>query len=129
VASDTAPLGSPGAWQDAVVDNRIAAALEDKRAELESELAQLSAPSGDSGSIDFGKRVGEGTSMAVDRLSLVASHGQLRVMLADVQRAQAKLAEGSYGRCDRCGVEIPAERLEARPWAVLCITHAARRWP
>jgi RNA polymerase-binding transcription factor DksA len=65
--------------------------------------------------------------MAVDRLSLVASHGQLRVMLADVQRAQAKLAEGSYGRCDRCGVEIPAERLEARPWAVLCITHAARR--
>jgi len=33
--------------------------------------------------------------MAVDRLSLVASHGQLRVMLADVQRAQAKLAEGT----------------------------------
>jgi DnaK suppressor protein len=128
VVNDMTALRSPGAWQDAGVDDRIAAALEDKRAELEAELAQLSAPpSGDSGSIDFGKRVGEGTSMAVDRLSLVASHGQLRAMLADVQRAQVKLAEGSYGRCDRCGVQIPAERLEARPWAVLCITHAARR--
>ena len=112
-----------------MVENRIAAALEGKRAELESELAQLSAPSGETGSIDFGKRVGEGTSMAVDRLSLVASHGQLRAMLADVHRAQVKLAEGSYGRCDRCGIEIPVARLEARPWAVLCITHAARRLP
>ncbi len=111
------------------MDDRIAAALEDKRTELESELAQLSAPAGDSGTIDFGKRVGEGTSMAVDRLSLVASHGQLRVMLADVQRAQAKITEGTYGRCDICGEEIPPERLEARPWAVLCMTHAARRQP
>ena len=129
MAHEITALDSLGACEDAAVDDRIAAALEGKRVELESELAQLSAPSGDSGSIDFGKRVGEGTSMAVDRLSLVASHGQLQAMLADVHRAQVKLAEGSYGQCDRCGVEIPAERLEARPWAVLCIMHAARRLP
>jgi DnaK suppressor protein len=105
----------------------IAAALEAKRAELESELAQLSAPTGEQGSISFGKRVGEGTSMAVDRLSLVSSHDRLRAMLADVHRAQAKLAEGSYGRCDSCGATISAERLEARPWAVRCVTHANQR--
>jgi DnaK suppressor protein len=105
----------------------IAAALEAKRAELESELAQLSAPTGEQGSISFGKRVGEGTSMAVDRLSLVSSHDRLRAMLADVQRAQAQLAEGSYGRCDSCGATISAERLEARPWAVRCVTHANQR--
>jgi DnaK suppressor protein len=105
----------------------IAAALEAKRAELESELAQLSAPTGEQGSISFGKRVGEGTSMAVDRLSLVSSHDRLRAMLADVHRAQAQLAEGSYGRCDSCGATISAERLEARPWAVRCVTHATQR--
>jgi RNA polymerase-binding transcription factor DksA len=48
-------------------------------------------------------------------------------MLADVHRAQAQLAEGSYGRCDSCGATISAERLEARPWAVRCVTHATQR--
>jgi DnaK suppressor protein len=107
--------------------NSIAGALEAKRAELESELAQLSAPTGEQGSISFGKRVGEGTSMAVDRLSLVGSHDRLRAMLADVHRAQDKLTEGSYGRCDVCCAAIPAERLDARPWAVRCVTHATSR--
>jgi DnaK suppressor protein len=105
----------------------IAAALAAKRTELESELAQLSAPAGDVGTIPFGKRVGEGTSMAVDRLSLVSSHDQLQVMLVDVARAQVKLGEGSYGRCDACGEPIAPARLEARPWAVRCITHASQR--
>jgi len=65
---------------------------------LEAELAQISAPSGDAGGISFGKRVGDGTSMAVDRLSLVAAHERLQMMLEDVRRAEAKLADGSYGR-------------------------------
>ncbi|MBN2112761.1 MAG: TraR/DksA C4-type zinc finger protein [Acidimicrobiia bacterium] len=45
-------------------------------------------------------------------------------MLTDVKRAQEKLAEGTYGRCDACGVEIAPERLEARPWATRCVDHA-----
>ena len=35
---------------------------------------------------------------------------------------QDKIAEGSYGRCDRCGTPIPAERLTVRPWATHCVT-------
>jgi DnaK suppressor protein len=104
--------------------DQIRTVLQQKRDELEAELAQLAAPTGEAGSISFGKRVGEGTSIAVDRLALVASHDRLRAMLADVRRALAKLADGSYGRCDLCGETIPAERLEARPWAVRCVAHA-----
>ena len=42
----------------------IVATLEGKRAELEAELAQMSASLGEAGAISFGKRVG---SMAVER--------------------------------------------------------------
>lgn len=105
----------------------IAETLAAKGNELEAALARISAPAGDQSGISFGKRVGEGTSMAVDRISLVAAHDRLQAMLADVRRAQAKLGTGSYGECDQCKVEIPTERLQALPWATLCISCAYRR--
>jgi DnaK suppressor protein len=101
--------------------------LRAKRAELVQQMAVLTARPTDHGSISFGKRVGEGTSMAVDRLSQVAVHDKLQVTLADVDRAMVKLEDGDYGRCDVCGQEIGAERLEALPWAVLCVRDAGRR--
>jgi len=101
--------------------------LQTKKAELEAQLARLSAPSGEQGSISFGKRVGEGTSMAVDRLSQVAAHDTLQITLADVDRALAKVEEGTYGRCDVCLQPIGEGRLEALPWAVLCVEDAGRR--
>ncbi|MGH2786412.1 MAG: TraR/DksA family transcriptional regulator [Actinomycetota bacterium] len=107
--------------------DRIATVLEDKRARLEAELARMSAPPESSSGISFGKRVGEGTSMAVERMEQVAAHDQMQAQLADVQRALAKLAEDSYGSCDGCGRAILPERLEILPWAVLCIKCAGRR--
>ena len=102
-------------------------ALTDKHAQLAAELATLAAPTADQGGISFGKRVGEGTSMAVDRLSQVAVHDKLQVTLDDVDRAMAKLADGSYGRCDGCGEPVGDERQEALPWATLCVADAGRR--
>lgn len=98
-----------------------------KRAEILQQMGLLEERPSDHGSISFGKRVGEGTSMAVDRLSQVAVHDRLQTALADVERALVKLEEGSYGTCDVCGEPIAAERLEALPWAVRCVKDAARR--
>ena len=100
--------------------------LQDKRDALEAGLERMSAPPKDAGGISFGKRVGDGTSMAVDRIVDVATHDRLQEVLADVRRAQDKLHEQTYGVCDRCHREIAAERMEALPWAVLCVTCAAR---
>jgi DnaK suppressor protein len=97
-----------------------------KRAELEGELDLLAAPSTDSGGISFGKRIGDGTSIAVERLTQVAAHDGLRLLLAEVIRAQAKLAEDTYGRCDRCDTPIAEDRLVARPWATHCVTCPAQ---
>lgn len=104
----------------------IAGTLRVKRTELLRQMGLLEEKPSDQGSISFGKRVGEGTSMAVDRLSQVGVHDRLQTTLADVERALAKLEEGTYGTCDVCGGPVGDERLEALPWAVRCVTDAAR---
>jgi DnaK suppressor protein len=104
----------------------VEAVLDAKRRELETQLDALSAPQGEAGGISFGKRVGEGTSMAVDRISSVAAHERMQDMLADVRRAQARLADGTYGTCEVCGEAIAPDRLEALPWAVRCVRDADR---
>lgn len=105
----------------------VAAQLAAKRTELEAELAELTRELPDTGGIGFGKRVGDATSVAVERMAQVAAHDRLQVMLADVRRAEAKLADGTYGTCDACGEPISADRLDALPWAGLCIGCASRR--
>ena len=86
----------------------------------------MSAPPAEQSNISFGKRVGDGTQMAVDRLAQVGVHEKLRITRADVLRALAKLDDGTYGVCDACGKPIPAGRLEVHPWAVLCVEDAGR---
>ena len=42
-------------------------------------------------------------------------------VLAEIDGALARIENGTYGMCERCGQPIGAERLEALPWATLCI--------
>jgi DnaK suppressor protein len=42
-------------------------------------------------------------------------------VLREIDAALARIEDGTYGRCTNCGNEIPAERLDARPWAAFCI--------
>ncbi|HSL11811.1 MAG TPA: TraR/DksA C4-type zinc finger protein [Actinomycetota bacterium] len=46
--------------------------------------------------------------------------------LQDVDRAISRLDDGTYGTCEACGVEIPVERLEARPAARFCLDDQQR---
>jgi DnaK suppressor protein len=107
-----------------MADSATTALLADKRAQLQAQMSSISALPEENGSISFGKRVGEGTSQAVDRLAAVPAHDALRLMLGEVERAEQKVVEDTYGSCDVCGSEIPAGRLEARPWATRCMDHA-----
>jgi RNA polymerase-binding protein DksA len=49
-----------------------------------------------------------------------------RERLHQVEKALARIDSGEYGTCEVCGKEIPVERLEAVPWATLCIDDARR---
>src|SRR4051794_15504919 len=106
----------------------IARTLTDRLESLDAELTELTAvPRDPVTAVSFGKRIGDGTTEAIDRMTKIGTADQLAVMRTDVVRALAKIDEGTYGLCDRCSGMIPDERLEARPWAVLCVSCAARR--
>jgi DnaK suppressor protein len=47
-------------------------------------------------------------------------------LLHKVERALARVANGSYGICESCGKPIPVARLEVLPYAVTCVTCASR---
>jgi DnaK suppressor protein len=51
----------------------------------------------------------------------------LRVQLAAVERAEQRLAAGTYGLSTESGRPIPDERLEIIPWAELTVDEEERR--
>jgi DnaK suppressor protein len=107
---------------------RTADELRARRDELTAELGIVTAVERDpDASVSFGKRIGDGTTEAVERLNRVGTARELGAMLEDVERALAKIDDGTYGICDRCGRLIPEARLEARPWSVLCVDCASLR--
>ena len=64
---------------------------------------------------------GEGDTLNVerDRLLVVASEAQARI--AEIDAALGRVDAGNYGVCEACGKPIPEERLEAVPYATLCV--------
>ena len=105
--------------------NEVVATLEAVRDDLEHRAAALrSGANVPSGGISFGKRVGEGTSIAIERFADVAMHDQIMHQHAAVEAALVRVAEGKYGDCDVCGRAIAPERLEVIPWAATCVSCA-----
>lgn len=44
-----------------------------------------------------------------------------RQMIFLVEEALERIQDGSYGECTHCGETVGRKRLEAVPWAVLCV--------
>jgi DnaK suppressor protein len=81
---------------------------------LEDETGELV-----SGSAD--QHMADTATETVDReidYTLEESDGRL---LAAIDGALARIEAGTYGICVNCGAQIAPERLEAMPWATLCI--------
>ena len=73
------------------------------------------------GGIGFGKRVGDGTNIAVERMTDVAAHSGLQREREQIRKARAAVEAGTYGTCEQCGGAIGAARLEARPESTRCV--------
>src|SRR5439155_5050826 len=71
-----------------------------RRAELSAELDRLTEPPAGGVNLSFGKRIGDGTTEAVERISSTAAARSIAASIAEVDRALAKMAEGTYGVCD-----------------------------
>lgn len=100
--------------------------LRERAAALDLRLTGMAAPPERGSGISFGKRVGDGTTEAVRRLTEVGVGGALETKQLRVLRALEKLEDGTYGICDSCGAPIAPARLRFAPESVLCISCARR---
>jgi RNA polymerase-binding protein DksA len=57
----------------------------------------------------------------VDRKMLEALGSQDVKRLRSIEAALVRIQQGRYGVCVKCSKRIPQERLEALPYAVMCI--------
>src|SRR6266516_7273435 len=73
---------------------------------LERELSGIIESSGSAGTDD--EHDPEGATVAFERQHVAALIGQTRAHLAEIDAAVRRLAEGSYGTCERCGRPIGA---------------------
>jgi DnaK suppressor protein len=107
----------------------IRAELEARRDRARATIAGLAKTPERGTAQGFGKRIGDGTVEAIARLTDIGVGESLEVGLERLERALAKLDDGTYGRCDVCGEAIAPRRLEAMPDAVTCVACASPRAP
>jgi DnaK suppressor protein len=97
--------------------NSARAALEAERDMLQAEAhAEIEGP----GQVTYGSQAAAATHVFEQQRD-IALRDKARVQLEAVMAALARLDAGTYGTCTNCGRPIATERLEAIPWAELCI--------
>jgi DnaK suppressor protein len=106
---------------DGIDEAEVERALRERQRELQGRIDVLAKPPERGAQLGFGKRIGDGTTEAISRLTDVGVGGSLEVSVERVNRALEKLEEGTYGICDSCGKPIAPARLKAVPESVLCI--------
>ena len=95
------------------VQKAIASLRDDHPGSLDEEVEEIAATSDN--------HLAETATATLDReidYTLEENSGQV---LTEIDAALQRIEDGTYGTCTNCGQEIPSERLEAYPWASLCI--------
>ncbi len=85
------------------------------------EEAELLIAEMEPGDIQFDEESGEGGTVAVDRERDLTLSAQALEAVEEINAALTKIASGKYGVCEGCGELIPKLRLEALPYARLCM--------
>jgi RNA polymerase-binding protein DksA len=97
---------------------RVLAAIDNLLVEnpgsLEDETGELVSGSADQHPADT-------ATETFDRELAVTLEDNAESVLAAIEQALARIEEGTYGICVNCGKPIAPERLEALPYAELCI--------
>jgi DnaK suppressor protein len=98
--------------------------LEHEQARLEAAIAQ--------GDVERTKNLGYGNHMADDATEAFEQAKDLALrqnaeqLLQQVNDALDRFKRGTYGECEHCGAAIDPARLEALPYATLCL-HCQQR--
>jgi DnaK suppressor protein len=106
----------------------IRAGLTDELKSVEHQLIEHGATSNPSDAVEVSTDEGfaDSAQATMERSEMLSVIDQLHHRHAEIAGALRRMDEGTYGKCERCGREIPIERLEARPTASLCVSCAQR---
>jgi DnaK suppressor protein len=90
-------------------------ALKKSRSESNGDLSTMPIHMADIGSDNFEQEF---------TLSLMENEGST---LEQIESSLERIEEGTYGQCEECGAKIPKARLNAIPFATLCVRCAGQQ--
>jgi DnaK suppressor protein len=96
------------------VEHAIAGLRDGHPGSMEDESEEVN------GSLDT-EDLGETASITLGREIDYTLGENSQAVLGEIDAALARIEAGTYGTCTKCGNEIAVGRLEAHPWASLCI--------
>ena len=99
--------------------------LRGQRAELEesAEASQADA----TGEVGFDEEFADTGSFTFERERDLSLVDNAKDLIEKVEHALARIDDGGFGCCEACGCPIEAERLDALPYATLCLADARQR--
>jgi YteA family regulatory protein len=102
--------------------------MEDRKNALKEEIGSLEKNALDLRLSDaiselsvYDNHPGDVASETFEREKDIAFRENARNNIMEIEDAEKRMAEGTYGRCLECGREIDSERLEAIPWTKVCV--------
>ena len=100
------------------VQKAIAGLRDDHPGSLDEEVEEIAATSDN--------HLAETATATLDREIDYTLGENAEQVLGEIDAALKRIDDGTYGTCARCGQQIAPERLEAYPWASLCIDDARK---
>ena len=97
-----------------------------EQADLLIAEAETIANEREPGDTQFDEESGEGDSLTVERERDLALSNAALQTVEEIEKALARIEANNYGYCEMCGDRIPVARLEAIPWADLCVSCKSR---
>ncbi|BCY06635.1 TraR/DksA family transcriptional regulator [Actinoplanes sp. L3-i22] len=118
--------GGAGRTRSAAETEEIRVALVTRLGELQAEydqaLSEITALSRERLADSAGDDQADTGTKTFEREQEITLANNLLERITQVERAIERLGQGNYGWCEKCGNQIPVERLAAFPSATLCVS-------
>ncbi|HEX6497579.1 MAG TPA: TraR/DksA family transcriptional regulator [Micromonosporaceae bacterium] len=117
-----APKATRSAEETEAIRVALGERLEELRREYDSTISEIAELQRDRLTDSAGDDQADTGTKTFEREQEISLAHSILERITQVERAMERLQDGSYGRCERCGNNIPVERLAAFPSATLCVT-------